>query len=84
MYSILRLHFGPATFAQRRDGITPSQSRETYKRWLRGDLLKLGKQETYLKEFMAVLAKSMGTPVRLQSLAQKNANGLPSYGCRLT
>lgn len=56
-------------------GKTPRKAMETYWRWLKGDIIKLGKQEIYLKETLGQLAKTLTTPISLQSLAQKTQMG---------
>lgn len=53
----------------------PLKSMETYWRWLAGDAVKLGKDEGYLKELLIQLAKTMQTPVSLQTLAKKTSIG---------
>jgi len=41
-----------------------------YSDWIRGDLLKRGKQENYLREILAALAKRHGTQVTWNALAR--------------
>jgi predicted AAA+ superfamily ATPase len=53
------------------EGKKPVQAIQTYRRWLMGDLLKLKKQEIYMRELLGQLAKILTTPVSLQGLAQK-------------
>lgn len=48
---------------------------ETYLRWLVGDIVKLGKNEVYLKELLIQLAVCMQTPLSLQTLAKKTSIG---------
>jgi predicted AAA+ superfamily ATPase len=52
-------------------GIKPVQAMDTYLKWLKGDLIRLGKQEVYLRELLAQLAITMSSPISLQKLAQK-------------
>lgn len=53
----------------------PKKAMQLYWQWLKGDVIKLGKQELYLKELLGQLAKSLCTPMSLQSLAQKTQMG---------
>lgn len=53
----------------------PVQSFETYRRWLLGDLLKIGKQEIYLREILGQIAFTMGSSISLQKLAQRTQIG---------
>lgn len=53
----------------------PQQAIEIYKRWLLGDLVKLGKQEIYLAEMMSQLALTQTSTLSLQTLAQKTQMG---------
>lgn len=53
----------------------PEALREEYKRWLVGDIRRLGKQEILLRETMGVVAMTMTTSVSLQKLAQKTQMG---------
>jgi uncharacterized protein len=53
----------------------PKKSIETYRRWLVGDLLKLGKQETYLKELIYQIGKTTSSTVSLQTIAKKTNMG---------
>jgi predicted AAA+ superfamily ATPase len=57
------------------EGKTPIKSQETYRRWLLGDALKLGKSETYLKEIMSQIAITTGSSISLQKLAQRTQIG---------
>lgn len=50
-------HITPATFA-------------TYSDWIRGDVLKRGKQEHYLREVLAAIVKRYGSQVTWNALAQ--------------
>ncbi|MGK5084814.1 ATP-binding protein [Bdellovibrionota bacterium FG-1] len=56
-------------------GHKPSQAMDTYLRWLVGDMVKLGKQESYLKELLAQLALCLQTPLSFQTLAKKTRIG---------
>lgn len=56
-------------------GKTPVKAMETYWKWLRGDLLKLGKQEGYLTEIMIQLATCLTTPLSFQTLGKKTSIG---------
>ncbi len=51
-------------------GQVPKRAQETYRKWLRGDALKLGKQEIYLRELLLELARTIGSTVSLQALAR--------------
>jgi len=42
----------------------------TYSDWIRGDMLKRGKQETYLREVLAAMIKRLGSQVTWNNLAQ--------------
>ncbi len=57
------------------NGKIPKKSHEIYKRWLLGDLLKMGKQEVYLREIMSQLALTMGSKISLQKVAQRTQIG---------
>lgn len=57
------------------DRVKPTRSFETYRRWLLGDLMKIGKQEIYLREILAQVALTMGSTISLQKLAQKTQIG---------
>lgn len=50
-------------------------ARETLWRWLLGDLRRLNKQETYLKEMLLQIAVTTGSTVSLQKLAQRTQMG---------
>lgn len=56
-------------------GIDPVNAKDTYKRWLVGDVLRTGKQELYLREIVGQLALTIGTPLSLQKLAQRTQIG---------
>lgn len=51
------------------------KAKEIYRRWLNGDILKLGKQETYLREILSQIAITMMSPLSLQKLAQRTQMG---------
>lgn len=57
------------------DVVKPVQAMETYRRWLLGDLIKLGKQELFLREVMGQIALTMTSTMSLQTLAQKTQMG---------
>jgi predicted AAA+ superfamily ATPase len=57
------------------EGNVPKTSMETYRRWLSGDMQKLGKQEIYLREVLAQLALTASTPLSLQGLAKRTQIG---------
>ena len=42
----------------------------TYSDWIRGDMLKRGKQDTYLREILLAIIKRYGTQITWNSLAQ--------------
>ena len=74
--SLLKLYFKvggfPTALAESGpNGINPTNSRKIYHQWLRGDVVKLGKQELYLKELLGQIVKTMGSTISLQGLAQK-------------
>lgn len=56
-------------------GARPKKAMATYLRWLVGDAVKLGKQETYLTELLIQLALTLQTPVSHQTLAKKTRIG---------
>ncbi|MEN0057812.1 MAG: ATP-binding protein [Bdellovibrio sp.] len=56
-------------------GKKPVKSFEIYRRWLLGDLMKMGKQEAYLREIISQLALTMGSTVSLQKIAQRTQVG---------
>lgn len=56
-------------------GQKPQQSFETYRRWLIGDLMKIGKQEVYLKELLSQIALTTTSTISLQKLAQRTQIG---------
>jgi predicted AAA+ superfamily ATPase len=51
--------------------ITPENAKKTYHRWIMGDVIKLGRQELFMKEVLGQLVKTMGSSVSLQGFAQK-------------
>jgi len=55
--------------------IEPLKAQETYWKWLRGDALKLGKSEQYLKEVMGQVATIMPSSVSLQGIARNTSIG---------
>ena len=57
------------------DGNVPEKARQIVQRWLVGDILKLGKQELYLKEIMLEIAKTQTSTLSLQRLAQNTNLG---------
>jgi predicted AAA+ superfamily ATPase len=56
-------------------GLIPLRAQETYKKWLVGDILKIGRSEEYLKQVLAQLAITMGSTISLQTLAKKTQIG---------
>lgn len=54
-----------------KEGLPPTEAWNTYRNWLIGDFTKLGKQESYLREVLLQLCKTMGTPLSLQKLATR-------------
>jgi predicted AAA+ superfamily ATPase len=66
----------PAAVAESgKNGRRPTKSMDTYLRWLIGDSIKLGKQESYMKELLIQLALTLQTPISLQTLAKKTNIG---------
>lgn len=51
------------------------KAEETYRRWLLGDVTRLGKQEAYLREFLLAVAQTTTSTISLQKLAQKTQMG---------
>ncbi len=51
--------------------MTPTHALHTYQRWIMGDVIKLGRQEAFMKELLVQLVKTMGSSISLQKLAQK-------------
>jgi predicted AAA+ superfamily ATPase len=51
----------------------PIEAMKTYWKWLKGDALKLGKQEELLKEIMIQIAQCMQSPISFQTLAKKTS-----------
>lgn len=54
---------------------TPLKASNVYWRWLAGDCARLGKNESYLVEVLAQIARTIQTPISFQSLAQKTSIG---------
>ncbi len=54
---------------------TPLAAQEVYRRWLLGDILKLGKSETYLREILVQIALTTSSTISLQKLAQRTQIG---------
>lgn len=54
-------------------GNIPSKAIDTYWKWLKGDIVKLGKQVDYLEELLIQLALCMQTPLSYQTLAKKTS-----------
>jgi len=62
----------PAALAETQGAATtPQNAKITYQRWIQGDVIKLGKQELFMRELMGQLVKIMGSSISLQGLAQK-------------
>jgi len=57
------------------NGKKPVKAMDTYLRWLTGDIVSLGKNETYFKELLIQFALCLQTPVSLQTLAKKTRIG---------
>jgi predicted AAA+ superfamily ATPase len=57
------------------EGAFPRKAAQTALSWLIGDAVKLGKQELYLKEVLGQVARTLATPISLQSLAQSTQLG---------
>jgi predicted AAA+ superfamily ATPase len=57
------------------EGLVPKKSMEIYRHWLLGDLLKIGKQEIYLKEILLQIALTTTSTLSLQKLAQRTQIG---------
>lgn len=53
----------------------PHIAMETYWKWLKGDIIKLGKQEVFLTEILIQLATTLTTPISFQTLAKKTSIG---------
>ena len=53
----------------------PRKSMDTYWRWLSGDIVKLGKSESVVREFLVQVLKTMQSPISLTSLAKKSGVG---------
>lgn len=74
--SYLRTGGFPVAVAEGGDkAILPKIAFDTYKRWLVGDILKLGKQELYLREILGQLALTMTSSISLQKLSQRTQIG---------
>jgi len=56
-------------------GEIPKRAMETYLRWLKGDAIRLGKQEAFLREVLGQVALTTGSAISLQKLAQKTQIG---------
>lgn len=54
-------------------GVKPVKAMNTYYSWLAGDIVKLGKNETYFKELLVQLAVCLQTPISFQTLAKKTS-----------
>lgn len=50
------------------EGKNPISSQEVYRRWLLGDILKLGKSETYLREILGQIALTTTSTISLQKI----------------
>src|SRR5262249_48877829 len=62
----------PAALAEAGEqSLIPKFARQTILQWLRGDVVKLNKQDLFMKELVGQLVKIMGNAVSLQGLAQK-------------
>lgn len=57
------------------EGKNPISSQEVYRRWLLGDILKLGKSETYLREILGQIALTTTSTISLQKIAQRTQIG---------
>lgn len=67
--------FPSAVFEAGHDGKRPQNTLKVFYSWLVGDIVKLGKNETYFKELLISLAVSMQNPISLQTLAKKTSIG---------
>ena len=66
----------PAAVAEAGEkGVTPKKAMQTYLKWLVGDVVKLGKQEAFLKEILIQLAICLQTPISFQTLSKKTTIG---------
>lgn len=54
-----------------RDGTIRPSTLATYQEWVRGDMLKRGKQETYLREVLGAIVNRYGSQVSWNSLARE-------------
>lgn len=52
------------------DGYISNATLATYSDWIRGDMLKRGKQENYLREILAVIIKCYGSQISWNALAR--------------
>ena len=57
------------------NSIFPKKAMQTYWKWLVGDFIKLGKQESYLTELMIQLGLTLQTPISFQKLSKKTTIG---------
>lgn len=57
------------------EGATPKNSYHTYWKWILGDIVRAGKQESYLRQLMGQLALSHCSTISLQKLAQNTQIG---------
>ena len=55
--------------------VIPQNALETYRRWLFGDVLKLGKNQEFLIELLIQIQRTSQNPISFQSLAQKTNIG---------
>ncbi len=53
-----------------KQGRISSATLNTYSDWVRGDMLKRGKQEAYLREIVIGISKRMGTPITWNNIAK--------------
>lgn len=51
------------------------KSKEIYRKWIVGDVVRAGKNEQYLREIMGQIALTTGSSISLQKLAQKTQVG---------
>lgn len=56
-------------------GKKPVKAMQTYLRWLLGDVVRLGKDEIFLKEVLIQVSKTLQTPMSLQTLGKKTSIG---------
>jgi predicted AAA+ superfamily ATPase len=50
---------------------TPEKAIRTYRRWIEGDVVKLKRQPQFMRELLGCIAKTIGSPISLNALAQK-------------